>query len=97
MSKALKEILNNEKKFTELAKVAFESVDTDNSGQIDQKELEILMTQISIDMGYDPPSSEDVQEVLEQLDSDKSCKIDFLEFKSLIRDVLISMIETADY
>ena len=39
MSKAIKEILNNERKFTEVAKVAFDSVDTDRSGQIDGDEL----------------------------------------------------------
>ena len=32
MSKAIKDILANEKKFNEVAKVAFDSVDTDKSG-----------------------------------------------------------------
>jgi Ca2+-binding EF-hand superfamily protein len=93
MSKAIKDILNNEKKFTEVAKVAFDSVDTDKSGQIDGNELEKVMVQIAADMGADPPSKEDVMEVLEHLDADKSGKIDFEEFKVLIKDVLEAMLE----
>ena len=93
MSKAIKEILSNEKKFTEVAKVAFDSVDTDKSGQIDGNELEKVMVQIASDMGADPPTKEDVMEVLEHLDEDKSGKIDFNEFKVLIRDVLEAMLD----
>jgi Ca2+-binding EF-hand superfamily protein len=93
MSKAIKDILNNDKKFTEVAKVAFDSVDTDKSGQIDGNELEKVMVQIAADMGADPPSKEDVMEVLEHLDADKSGKIDFEEFKVLIKDVLEAMLE----
>jgi Ca2+-binding EF-hand superfamily protein len=93
MSKAIKDILGNEKKFNEVAKVAFDSVDTDKSGQIDGAELEKVMVQIAADMGADPPSKEDVMEVLEHLDADKSGKIDFEEFKVLIKDVLEAMLD----
>jgi len=93
MSKAIKDILSSEKKFTEVARVAFDSVDTDKSGQIDAQELEKVMVQIATDMGADPPTKEDVMEVLEHLDEDKSGKIDFDEFKVLIRDVLEAMLD----
>ena len=93
MSKAIKDILSNEKKLNEVAKVAFDSVDTDKSGQIHAQELEKVMAQIASDMGADPPSKEDVKEVLEHLDTDHSGKIDFNEFKVLIIDVLKAMIE----
>ena len=93
MSKAIKDILSNEKKFAEVARVAFDSVDTDKSGQIDGGELEKVMVQIATDMGADPPTKEDVMEVLEHLDADKSGKISFEEFKVLIRDVLEAMLE----
>ena len=93
MSKAIKDILSNEKKFTEVAKVAFDSVDTDKSGQIDSAELEKVMIQIANDMGAEPPTKEDVIEVLEHLDTDKSGKISFDEFKVLIKDVLEAMLE----
>ena len=93
MSDAIKEILNNEKKLNEVAKVAFDSVDTDRSGQIDQEELEKVMAQISQDMGAEPPTKDDVKEVMEHLDTDHSGKIDFEEFSQLIKDVLSAMIE----
>ncbi len=51
------------------------------------------MAQISQDMGAEPPSKEDVKEVLEHLDTDHSGQIDFEEFSQLIKDVLHAMIE----
>ena len=93
MTDAIKEILNNEKKLREVVKVAFDSVDTDRSGLIDQDELEKVMAQISQDMGAEPPTKDDVKEVMEHLDTDHSGKIDFEEFSQLIKDVLSAMIE----
>ena len=87
----IQNILNNESKFNQVAKVAFDSVDTDRSGQIDSKELETVMNQVAKDMDADPPKAEDVKEVLDHLDSDKSGKLSFEEFKVLIRDVLVAM------
>ncbi len=93
MAKQVKNILSSEKLFIEVAKVAFDSVDTDRSGQIDANELEKVMAQIAADMGAEAPSKEDVAEVLDHLDTDKSGKISFEEFKVLIRDVLECMLE----
>ena len=50
------------------------------------------MQQISGDLGTEPPSAEEVKEVLQHLDTDKSGKIDFNEFLVLIRDVLKAMV-----
>jgi Ca2+-binding EF-hand superfamily protein len=93
MSRTIIEILKSKGKFNEVAKIAFDCVDTDKSGLIDSSELEKIMVQIAIDMGADPPTKEDVYEVMEHLDEDKSGKIDFNEFKILIRDVLEAMLE----
>ena len=93
MTDSIKEISNNEKKLREVVKVAFDSVDTDRSGLIDQDELEKVMAQISQDMGAEPPTKDDVKEVMEHLDTDHSGKIDFEEFSQLIKDVLSAMIE----
>merc|ERR1711976_289281 len=93
MSKQIRDILNSDKKFNEVARVAFDSVDTDKSGEIDSVELGKVMEQIAQDMKAEPPSTEDVMEVLEHLGSDKSGKISFEEFKILIRDVLEAMLD----
>ena len=92
---SIKDIVNDEKKLREVARVAFESVDTDKSGQIDNKELSMIMEGISKDLGVDPPSKEEINEVLQHLDTDKSGKIDFDEFVVLIKDVLTAMSESA--
>ena len=46
ISDTIKEILNNEKKLSEIVKVSFDNVITDRSSQIDQDELEKVMMQI---------------------------------------------------
>ena len=91
---SIKDIINDEKKLREVARVAFESVDTDKSGQIDSKELAVVMEGISKDLGVAPPSKAEVDEVLTHLDTDKSGKIDFDEFVVLIKDVLTAMSES---
>ena len=93
MTEAIKAVLNDEEKLKQVAKVAFESVDTDKSGQIDQNELSKVMEQISGDLEIDPPSADEVKEVLNHLDTDKSGKVDFNEFMVLIKDVLKAMLE----
>jgi len=90
-SQQIKDILDNESKFNQVAKTAFDSVDQDKSGQIDSKELMVVMKQVCLDCGAEAPKEQDVMDVLNHLDSDKSGKLDLGEFKVLIRDVLEAM------
>ena len=92
---SIKDIINDEKKLREVARVAFESVDTDKSGQIDNNELGTIMEGISKDLGVAPPTKAEINEVLQHLDTDKSGKIDFDEFVVLIKDVLTAMSESS--
>ena len=96
MTDSVKDLLNNESKFLEIAKTAFESVDTDKSGEIDLPELEQVMAQLAQEMGSDMPSKEDVKEVFEFLDTDHSGTIDFQEFSRLIRDLIIELAADED-
>ena len=93
MSDAIKEILNNQKKLSDIVKVSFDNVITDRSGQIDQDELEKVMVQISQDMDAEFSTKEYVKEVMEHLDTDNSSHINFEEFSQIIRDILCSMVE----
>ncbi len=86
-------VLNNKEEFDRISDEAFKSVDKDGSNFIDQEELEKIMVQISIDMGADPPTKEDVKEIMEVLDKDNSNQIDRVEFKELIRNILSALIE----
>ena len=94
MVDSIRDILNDPKKLNEITKTSFDLVDLDKSGTIDEFELEKILSQISSDMGADPPTKEDVKEVLKYLDTDNSGKIDFKEFEVLIKDVLAAMIST---
>ena len=51
MVNAIREILSNEEQLHEITKLAFDSVDIDHSGSIDEHELERVLSQISSDMG----------------------------------------------
>jgi Ca2+-binding EF-hand superfamily protein len=88
----LRAVLDNEEQFNEVAKVGFQSTDTDNSGFIDQAELETAMKEISASLSIDSPSKEDVESVFIALDTDKSGKIDFNEFKVFVRKMLETII-----
>lgn len=96
MSKTIEEILLNQKKLYQIAKNAFDTVDTDFSGTIDVKELRKVMTQLSYEIGSSPPSLKEVQDVFNFLDRDNNGMIDFEEFLVLIRDLLEEII-VSDY
>ena len=51
----------------------------------------IVETTAAMDGSSEPPSKEDVKEVLDHLDTDHSGQIDFEEFSQLIKDVLAAM------
>ena len=91
MSQQLVEILSDEIKFTRAAKAAFQTVDTDGSGEIDLNELKAAMDSMAAEMGFPAPKKEDVLDLMKDLDTDRSGKIDFNEFKSFFRDILKSM------
>lgn len=92
MSKSIKEILNSNEKFEELTKLAFESVDIDKNNYIDAEELEKILLKIATEMGSDPPTKNDILNILEFIDEDKSEKISYEEFKKFVKDVLRVMI-----
>ncbi len=93
MSNVFKEILEDESKFHDVAKEAFDEVDTNHSGSIDAGELEKIMANFAYDMEVEPPTKEDVLKRLENLDQDHSGKLDLNEFKVIIREALEAMIE----
>ena len=93
MSSYIQDILNNEEKLNKIIDQAFKNVDSDGSGSIEEKELEKIMVQITCDMGAEPPTKEDIKEVMEELDKDRNNTIDRDEFGYLIKNILSSLIE----
>ena len=78
MSSYIKSIVENEEALNQIADRAFKNVDKDNNQSIDEYELEKIMAQISNDMGAEPPTKEDVKEVLDSLDTDRNGTINFV-------------------
>lgn len=96
MSKVIKEILAEKSKYEEVAQKAFDAINPDKKPEIDSAQFEKAMQQIANEMGTDVPSKEDVMEIMEMLDEDKSGKISLVEFTELIRDVLEAMLDDCE-
>ena len=62
-------ILRDGQKLREFVSAAFEAVDSDRSGFIEEEELNTLMQSVASDVGMEPPSESDVKEVLRDLDA----------------------------
>ena len=93
MSSYIEHIINNEELLKQISDMAFQSVDTDKSGHIDDKELDKIMAQIASDMGAEPPTKENVKEVLKDLDGNGSGEIEPEEFTKLIKNILTALVE----
>ena len=85
---SIKNVLTNKKKIDKIAKVIFDMVDKDGSGLIELTEFEVVMNNISLDMGMKLPSSSDIRTIFNTLDSDRSGLISTKEFKLLIVSIL---------
>ncbi|OMJ68835.1 hypothetical protein SteCoe_17464 [Stentor coeruleus] len=81
-------ILRDDRKLHEIAKAAFDAVDSDHSGFIDEPELKQVMCSVASDIGMDQPTDSDVRDVLRDLDQNHDGRISLEEFKVLIRQVL---------
>ena len=85
---SIRKILSDKRKIDKIVKVIFDMVDKDGSGLIDQAEFEVLMNNISTDMGMKIPSSSDIKIIFNTLDVDYSGLISAKEFKLLIVSIL---------
>ena len=93
MSSYIDNIINEDELLKEITKIAFNSVNKNENGAIDIKELDKIMTQISYELGAEPPTKEDVKEILQNLDSDHSGVIEEDEFQKLIKNILTALVD----
>jgi Ca2+-binding EF-hand superfamily protein len=99
------EVLVNEDKLSKLAKIMFDALDSDESGQLNRDELKDALwnndTGLRDETAGSKKKEEDLErekrvfeekfnQALEILDSDSSGTIDFIEFKELLRQLLES-------
>ena len=73
------------KNFSDLA---FDLVDKDNSSFLDANEITIMIEGVAKAMGVEPPTTQDVKNILKCLDSDGDGRVDKNEFVDLIMMVL---------
>lgn len=87
----VQEILQDKTKLQKVCKAVFDSVDLDQSGFIDYKELEKTMAQLSESLGLPPVSEKDVQDAYKVLDVNEDGKISLEEFSVLTKQLLEAM------
>ena len=87
-SPSIKEILEDPVKLAAVAKAAFDGVDADASGFIDNKELATLMNGMAKELGIPAPSQADIDDSFKGMDTDKNGKISLEEFKALVVEIL---------
>lgn len=73
--------------------MAFDAVDEDCSGQLDQQEIGDIMATVATKMGVTAPTNADLGIILEELDDDFDGQVSKDEFLSLIMLVTEKMIE----
>jgi Ca2+-binding EF-hand superfamily protein len=86
--------LNLKKEIKVISDLAFDAVDDDMSGGLDQFEISKIMTGVAEKMGVTPPSDDDLSAILAVLDDDFDGTVSKQEFHSLIMLVLGKMLET---
>ena len=72
---------------------AFDSVDEDRSGGLDSGELHSILVEVSKQMDVNPPTLEDLDEILAQLDENNDGTVDKDEFHSLVMMVISNLLE----
>ena len=76
--------------------MAFDTVDEDGSGDLDHIELSKIMQQVSIEMGVNPPSEDDLKQILKELDDDYDGLVSKSEFLQLVMMVIGKMLESEE-
>ena len=86
-------LVNNDKIFNQIAQEAFNSVDTDQSKEIDKEEFKKCAIEVAKGFGLDEPDSEAIEEIYAKLDSDNNGNIDFDEFKKYVKEIILKILE----
>mmetsp|Transcript_22641 Transcript_22641/g.40746 ORF Transcript_22641/g.40746 Transcript_22641/m.40746 type:complete len:191 (-) Transcript_22641:56-628(-) len=88
----IKALLNDPNRLKTLAKSAFDAVDRDRSGFIDEVELYQVMTKVAKAVGSAAPTKQQVNAVIAEIDSNRDGRVAFDEYLLLVRKTLLKMI-----
>ena len=87
----IEQFLTDEKKLKDITKKAFDAVDLDNSGFLERNELELIMRNVSIDLGVQKPTDKEIDDVMKELDKNNDGRLSVDEFQILIEQILEMM------
>ena len=75
-----------------ISDLAFETLDEDGSGQLDEEEIAQIIKEVAKSMQVESPTSEDITTILMELDEDFDGQVSKDEFNCLINLVIGKMI-----
>ena len=90
--KLIQYIQTQKDKIKIVSDLAFDAVDLDESKSLDQDELNIIIREVAKEMRVKPPTDNDIESILQELDEDGSNEIDKEEFVKLINLVFEQML-----
>ena len=80
--------------FRVVSDLAFDALDEDGSGQLDDSEIALIMQQVAESMGVQKPTDEDIKAILQELDDDFDGQVSKEEFYSLVILVVGKLLES---
>jgi Ca2+-binding EF-hand superfamily protein len=87
---ALKVILSDDETFHHVCTEVFKTIDVDNSGKLDKKEIRNFIDNICQEMGMEHnPDDDTIAEVFNELDRDNSNDISIEEMKHFLRRIFV--------
>ena len=93
MRENVKKKVLDESNFGPIVDNLFNQTDTDKSGEIDSKELGKLLAELGEILGIPPPTENDIDSELKRLDVNKDGKISKKEFRVLVKDLVLLVVE----
>jgi Ca2+-binding EF-hand superfamily protein len=84
----IKEVLKNPKLLEIVSKRIFEAVDEDGSARISEDELHTILGSLADNFGFERPTVDDTEKILNLVDLDRSGLIDLGEFTRFLKKVL---------
>ena len=74
--------------------MAFNSIDEDGSDSLDVVEIQVVMDQIATQIGISPPTLEDLEAIVMEIDDDFDGQISKDEFYKLVMLIIGKLLET---
>ncbi|CAG9310987.1 unnamed protein product [Blepharisma stoltei] len=92
MAEEIRKLLNDEKALAKVARPAFQELDTDRSGYIEEGELLQAMTKAAQSMRCKVPTKDQVKQIAKTIDKNQDGSISFNEFIELVKKMLRDLI-----